>query len=543
MNEEVYDDDLYGDEEEIDSEQVSAVENNEEELNQIDEIEEVVVQEVINQPQAQPEEEEILTPNFPETPKEPNLKNDQVLSEILFFGSISEAVQLAIKKQTFLLVILNGGNKESEDLLDRIKKSKEVQTLFGDLISLHLFTGTENFNHFIQIYPVFITPCIYLISFSGEPKLVLNNPTLKEIFEVKQIVDSCQSQEIKQVKEGPVDEDTRKMREEQERIALERKKKALKEKEKKIEKTSNKPKLTTEQKEKKEIEKKKEKLEKEKEKLYENELKLKIKREKEQRKKEAEEKAKSPTNESPKSPFTPTKQMSINEVGIEEVKPSKKKKVEKPVKKTYTTTEIAFRLPDGSIVKCGFKPSDPLSECREFVNSNFKAKKYDMVGYPKVYYTDEDLKKTLLQLSLVPNGTIILAPTRSNFVAPTVNSNETPSTPSTVDQSTGGFMSSICPETVSVVFGSFFDSIFGLFGSTQQSPSQESQNQSTSPVSPSIIQQRQENSQKEVNQSKKKEDQRTIVRRGNVRGFGDPDEDDSKKDTYNNGNSTRFQDD
>ena len=150
MNEqEAFDDELYGDDEEImEDEEKSAIVSDEVQLHQIPDEEEIID---VNSPEYTGEEEVIITPNFPDIPQEPDLRSDEILSEILFFGSVSEAVQSAISKQTFLLVILNGGNKESESLLNRIRGSKEIQELLKDLISLHLFTGTENFDHFIQI--------------------------------------------------------------------------------------------------------------------------------------------------------------------------------------------------------------------------------------------------------------------------------------------------------------------------------------------------------------------------------------------------------
>jgi hypothetical protein len=121
--EEVFDDDLYED-----SEPNQEVESQQEEENI----------------------ETVITPSF-FVPQEPDIQNDEVFSKMFFFGSISEAITKAIKKETFLIVLLNGGNKESESLLERLKGSQEICKLFSDLISLHLFTGTENFNHFIQI--------------------------------------------------------------------------------------------------------------------------------------------------------------------------------------------------------------------------------------------------------------------------------------------------------------------------------------------------------------------------------------------------------
>jgi hypothetical protein len=136
MEEEVFDDDLYEDSEPNQSGENQPKSKEEE-----------------NQPTTQEGEENlepVTTPSF-FVPQEPDIQNDEVFSKMFFFGSISEAITKAIKKETFLIVLLNGGNKESESLLERLKGSQEISKLFSELISLHLFTGTENFNHFIQI--------------------------------------------------------------------------------------------------------------------------------------------------------------------------------------------------------------------------------------------------------------------------------------------------------------------------------------------------------------------------------------------------------
>jgi hypothetical protein len=295
--------------------------------------------------------------------------------------------------------------------------------------------------------------------------------------------------------------------------------------------------LTKEQKEKIELEKQKRKLEKEKEKQYENELKEKIKRDKESKRRELESDStpKSPTNQTPFSSLPNNNKKET--VNVVEEKATKKVKVsEKEEKKTYNTTEIAFRLPDGEVVKCGFKPSDLLSECREFVNSNFKAKKYEMLCvFPRRTYNSEDLSKSLQKLNLVPNGTIILSP-GSSFVSPTgdgSNQSSTTSTTTTIDSSSsGGFLSSICPDSVTVVFTSFYDSVMGLFGSTQVPTPVTTQQQRRPPVT----------TQQQTQTTPKNEEQRTVVRRGNVHRFEDTKEEDSKKEKFNNGNSTQFQD-
>jgi hypothetical protein len=299
--------------------------------------------------------------------------------------------------------------------------------------------------------------------------------------------------------------------------------------------------LTKEQKEKAELEKQKRKLEKEKEKKYENELKEKIKRDKESKRRELESSSSTPKSPSNQTPFSSLPNNNKKQEEKKEVLVEKEKKVNvnpKEEKKTYTTTEIAFRLPDGEVVKCGFKPSDLLSECREFVNSNFKAKKYEMLCvFPRRTYNAEDLTKSLQKLNLVPNGTIILSP-GSSFVSPNNTSQQSPST--TVDPNAGGgFLSSICPDSVSVVFTSFYDSVMGLFGSTQQVPTTTTTPQTQQQrVTPTTTTPKRETQKKD---EQPQDNPRTVVRRGNVHRFEDK-EDETKKEKFNNGNSTQFQD-
>jgi hypothetical protein len=128
----------------------------------------------------------------------------------------------------------------------------------------------------------------------------------------------------------------------------------------------------------------------------------------------------------------------------------------------------------------------------------------------------------------------------SSFVSPNNTSQQSHSTTTVDPNAGGGFLSSICPDSVSVVFTSFYDSVMGLFGSTQQVPTTtttpQTQQQRVTPTSTTTPKR----------ETQKKEEQpqdnpRTVVRRGNVHRFEDK-EDETKKEKFNNGNSTQFQD-
>ncbi|XP_059826213.1 UBX domain-containing protein 4 [Hypanus sabinus] len=74
---------------------------------------------------------------------------------------------------------------------------------------------------------------------------------------------------------------------------------------------------------------------------------------------------------------------------------------------------IQFRLPDGSSFTNQFSPDASLEEAREFAESRVGGKygNFELaITFPRKQFTKDDYKKTLTELELVPNASIILIP-------------------------------------------------------------------------------------------------------------------------------------
>jgi len=74
-------------------------------------------------------------------------------------------------------------------------------------------------------------------------------------------------------------------------------------------------------------------------------------------------------------------------------------------------TTIAFRLLDGTTIKKQFEASDTLQMAKSFIEQNYHYNKrfFLMTNVPRHVFTDTELNKTLRELGLVPNATIILS--------------------------------------------------------------------------------------------------------------------------------------
>ncbi|XP_069791272.1 UBX domain-containing protein 4 isoform X1 [Narcine bancroftii] len=74
---------------------------------------------------------------------------------------------------------------------------------------------------------------------------------------------------------------------------------------------------------------------------------------------------------------------------------------------------IQFRLPDGSSFTNQFSPDASLEEARDFAESQVGGKYGNFqlaITFPRKQFTKDDYKKTLTELELVPNASIILIP-------------------------------------------------------------------------------------------------------------------------------------
>ncbi|XP_014606993.1 PREDICTED: UBX domain-containing protein 4 isoform X2 [Polistes canadensis] len=82
-----------------------------------------------------------------------------------------------------------------------------------------------------------------------------------------------------------------------------------------------------------------------------------------------------------------------------------------------TITRIQFRLPSGNPHMAPFSPSDTLSILRTYVTENIDLPFRQFVmstSFPRRNLTDEDDKKTLLELELVPRAVILILPLKNN---------------------------------------------------------------------------------------------------------------------------------
>lgn len=82
-----------------------------------------------------------------------------------------------------------------------------------------------------------------------------------------------------------------------------------------------------------------------------------------------------------------------------------------------TITRIQFRLPSGNPHMAPFSPSDTLSVLRTYVTENIDLPFRQFVmstSFPRRNLTDEDDKKTLLELELVPRAVILILPLKNN---------------------------------------------------------------------------------------------------------------------------------
>ncbi|XP_015177059.1 PREDICTED: UBX domain-containing protein 4 isoform X2 [Polistes dominula] len=82
-----------------------------------------------------------------------------------------------------------------------------------------------------------------------------------------------------------------------------------------------------------------------------------------------------------------------------------------------TVTRIQFRLPSGNPHMAPFSPSDTLSVLRTYVTENIDLPFRQFVmstSFPRRNLNEEDDKKTLLELELVPGAVILILPLKTN---------------------------------------------------------------------------------------------------------------------------------
>uniref|UniRef100_T2M8H8 UBX domain-containing protein 4 n=1 Tax=Hydra vulgaris TaxID=6087 RepID=T2M8H8_HYDVU len=365
-----------------------------------------------------------------------------------FSGEIQEAIEKSIKEKKLFIVFVKD-NGENSHLLNAMWNDEQILSLFNDGQSINIMISVDSVTgkQFAAIYSVPYVPSTYLINNEGIPIDII--PGVLPVNEFKQrLLNALKTQESKRL-ESVVSSEKRlesevqsenNLRKSEDKIETSPLAADTEEAQKSVQEKQLAKEMTNKEKAEALLERSRIiKQQKEKEKLKEQEknrvregqeLSL-AKRELAERqaallaaeisKRKAEEKA---AREKLREQLRLDKieknaRFEMEKKSRNEALTEKKQAVASPVLKAESnSTRIQFRLPDGSSLSNQFPADAMFLSLHDFICKHMRESNLRLTTlFPKYEFTTSDMEKSLRELSLVPNASIIVSPGKPQVVS------------------------------------------------------------------------------------------------------------------------------